>query len=1255
LEDLRQEYVLVQAWKKAHDYVRAHNWYADVLDLDLSNVRLPATVQNIQKELQNPETLCPHDARLVMAPKSTAWEVGAQGWRPKKGERQRLRPLAHLSIRDQTIATAFLMCVADIVETAQGNPEWDFVKCREKGMVSYGHRLMVDGADDLLSYRWGNAVYYRGYYQDYQSFIRRPDEIIKHVFGRSQNWAILSTDLSQFYDRVRPIWLFSKLESLCHGYATPEFLEAFRSFFCWKWHKNDVQSARRYAKSTDPVIEDFDELALPQGLAASGFFANVFLYDFDRAVLGCCSEHNGQKWHIVDYCRYVDDLRLVLRLSDGTRLSPQDLVGEVTDYLKPIAKTTAPGAELNEGKTKILFGRSVTSRTVVLTDAMKDIQNRVSGTLDLAGGKETLEMIEGLLANEPEPSPLAEDIKDRDPFFEVFHDVKDETIARFSANRFRRTFRLARQLAPASVPEHVRAYALTQDDLDNRAAYFAQRLIWKWMRDPSNVRLLRVSLDLFPNPEAAKHIVEVLKPHLEGQSRKAVRKVAEYCAAELFMAATTELGLRVDESQRPAASNPDETQRIFSDLATYVIKERSRFSWYLVQQALLLLAVTGRNEALQYRGTSLPEWRHYLQLHQTIIGELPFSEPSQAVQFVAVGSRFARDNDEFLKTIAGILRNKADRMFDEDAFVRILIEEDADLAEQLWRALDSNQKKRWGSAFAFCGSVANEKLADDKKAASYTVAQIAQSKMNPFRQEYMALRFLEKLLVSREVMAAPVLSPWHVNIKAKWEELQADRFLDAKFDVSANVMPTVVPVGIYDLPEWLAPGEHWRYRCGQLLRALVVGNWDYTSRGGLTKERINDSFHYTPYLSHWYRRQYGLFNERSGLGPDWLPLSGWLGALLSRLLEWPGFTLSDDETGLGQQFTEKAVLRVVRKRIEYLKKLYGNASGTSVVPVSFSVNSLRSERGKISTPGRLLRVAVAQSVLPLTKTISDDATLSRLDNRKDLQRHLAATLAAVHTMLLLRESYNSLDGRLDLVVLPELSVHIDDVKPLLMPFVRQHRCIVFAGLTYHQPDGLTSCSLVNSGIWLLPADSSTGGLQVVRVEQGKKYLAPAEEDLKRRGVDLIGWRPCQFLFKLDDPREPKRKPWILTGSICYDATDLQLASDLKNLTDTWVISAKNRDVGLFDSMVAALHYHMYQHVVLCNSGEFGGSTVQAPYDDRNLRTIVHHHGNGQVAVSFFELDLSTYARARQRRKRKSGRETAQKELRAPPAAYVRHG
>lgn len=41
-------------------------------------------------------------------------------------------------------------------------------------------------------------------------------------------------------------------------------------------------------------------------------------------------------------------------------------------------------------------------------------------------------------------------------------------------------------------------------------------------------------------------------------------------------------------------------------------------------------------------------------------------------------------------------------------------------------------------------------------------------------------------------------------------------------------------------------------------------------------------------------------------------------------------------------------------------------------------------------------------------------------------------------------------------------------------------------------------------------------------------------------------------------------------------------------------------------MVEALHYHMYQHVVLVNSGEFGSSYAMAPYKEHheNLLPIV---------------------------------------------------
>jgi len=51
--------------------------------------------------------------------------------------------------------------------------------------------------------------------------------------------------------------------------------------------------------------------------------------------------------------------------------------------------------------------------------------------------------------------------------------------------------------------------------------------------------------------------------------------------------------------------------------------------------------------------------------------------------------------------------------------------------------------------------------------------------------------------------------------------------------------------------------------------------------------------------------------------------------------------------------------------------------------------------------------------------------------------------------------------------------------------------MIFAGLTFHacHPDG----PLVNSGIWIIPERSPTGGVNFRMYEQGKQQLAPIEE------------------------------------------------------------------------------------------------------------------------------------------------------------------
>lgn len=140
-------------------------------------------------------------------------------------------------------------------------------------------------------------------------------------------------------------------------------------------------------------------------------------------------------------------------------------------------------------------------------------------------------------------------------------------------------------------------------------------------------------------------------------------------------------------------------------------------------------------------------------------------------------------------------------------------------------------------------------------------------------------------------------------------------------------------------------------------------------------------------------------------------------------------------------------------------------------------------------------------------------------------------------------------------------------------------------------------------------------------------------------MGVKGHRPHITLVELPVGSKTRTR---VAAAICYDATDLDLVADLRDKSDVFLVAALNQDVQTFDNMVAALHFHMYQPVVLANSGEFGGSTAQTPLPKHD-RLIAHVHGGNQVAVSVFEVDPTPFKST-----------TAPKvppELKGPPAGY----
>ena len=176
--------------------------------------------------------------------------------------------------------------------------------------------------------------------------------------------------------------------------------------------------------------------------------------------------------------------------------------------------------------------------------------------------------------------------------------------------------------------------------------------------------------------------------------------------------------------------------------------------------------------------------------------------------------------------------------------------------------------------------------------------------------------------------------------------------------------------------------------------------------------------------------------------------------------------------------------------------------------------------------------------------------------------------------------------------------------------------MVLAGLVYHTEYSLPGTPLINTALWLIPEWETSTGLQIRRIEQGKFNIAVSEKDLN---PNPMPFRPAQWIVKYDWQSNQCRS-LNLTASICYDSTDLSLASDLKTRSDIYAVCALNKDVGTFDRMAESLHYHLYQGILIVNNGQFGGSNFYAPFNEHYHRQVLHLHGQPQAQIAFIEVD-----------------------------------
>lgn len=487
--------LMALAWKKSHEYIRNANWYADNFELDKSALNLAELCNQWSGEIGGKLKFA--DLRLVPAPKSAEWifAKGADGpddfsnllakdfadipdfedpgycvnWQPKDSEKVKLRPLAHIGIREQSYMTLLMMCLANDVEEIQGDPSLDYGEVHEKNMVSYGNRLYCTYLEDgKAEHNYGATTTYGKYFTDYRKFLQRPYYFASKSLpekSHDEEVYLVDLDLTQFFDLINRKILVKKIDIIAKGmqgvtednYSLASKL--LKSFERWTW---SPCAEENYGLCRTENVSEPPQ-GLPQGLVASGFLSNIYMLDFDddmsqfigHAIPGI-EDDDVLNLKLVDYCRYVDDMRLVLvgpgREKNGGKNPIPKIQKTLNRWLE--SKLSDLKLKLHPEKTKVEVYRG---RSKGISAALEEIQNRGSGPVAHDDAEEIVSQLESLLMLSGKGAPTQDCDNCRINRLSLIEknvfDVREDTLKRFAANKISRMLNSIRHFTARAVDD----------------------------------------------------------------------------------------------------------------------------------------------------------------------------------------------------------------------------------------------------------------------------------------------------------------------------------------------------------------------------------------------------------------------------------------------------------------------------------------------------------------------------------------------------------------------------------------------------------------------------------------------------------------------------------------------------------------------------------------------------------------------------------------------------------------------------------
>ncbi|GGY35457.1 hypothetical protein GCM10011297_05740 [Bacterioplanes sanyensis] len=1282
--------LMALAWKKAHEYIRNTNWYADNFELDKSALNLPKLCEEWRNGILG-GSIRFDDLKLVPAPKTSQWhftprktmdellksnfdEVDLEvkncyclKWQPVHLRDVKLRPLAHIGIKEQTIMTLVMMCLANEVEALQGDPSTDYDEVHDKQVVSYGNRLYCTYNEEsegklTAEHNYGATTIYSKYFTDYRKFLQRPYHFAAKALPEKspdEEIYLIELDLSQFFDLINRKKLLEKITGVVRDKQNAAINEKgavetlLQAFDDWDW--SACAKENYHICATEEVKEP--RKGLPQGLVASGFLSNIYMLDFDSQMLAWIKnglpKETAKTLTLIDYCRYVDDMRLIVTgpaRGENNSKPLSNIRNAINTWLEPELKKN--GLKLNKEKTKVEVYRG---KSKGISSSLEALQSNLSGPLSNEGADELVTQLESLLmlsdnSKVDQSSEEGECRINRLAMIEksVF-DVREDTLKRFAANKISRVLNEKRHFTSRKTDANGNPIAGDWDYLQER---MARRLVGAWSMDPALVLLLKKGLELYPSPKLLEPVLEQLnnvllrrlqpsdKPEERNESELKQAAVATYCLAEIFRHSAVTIH-RKDPQAIPAHADVDGYFELLQSRAVQVLKESAEESPsdceeddkststsdkekpfnLLAEQARFLLLVRLDTTLEESCGDNEQDLIFKLAKGFRSIS-LDTSTTSETVaSCILLANQLAGDQKTVLRATSCLLdahmqtmniKDVVEKMATQDAsFVRSLILHARAIKYEWYIANKTGFISALSESLYLNVKPSAKPLNDISKPMG--IYQLSSRDDNPFGNEIMALKLFSALLEAKNKSSINYLKVIDLSrTKVKSASGYSNPPSFSAFDKELTIDELVLQESLPKVSEHLKYFENEPIalqRIALAMRAVLAGSADPTGFGQSFTPRTG----YRGLKSTSFKRQFGMMTTPEALAGESAQFSTWLSTLLAKLLRWPGIHVNDQGFEWPREYTFKNVSELVNKRLEVLKENYCQFSSMPGLP-ELIMPAWHKEKTS-------LKVAMVQSKLPMKDDFGRAGLLlNDPDYRYKHRRHVARVAELVVKHVKAQRVEDCHDGEreqdIDLIVWPELSVHEDDID-ILIQLSRQTHAVVLAGLGFIHQKGVPGPN--NCALWIVPRKHN-GNQNEIKRYQGKFHMMADEKGKIQR------WRPYQLFIELKHPKFKDKLGFKLTSAICYDATDIKLSADLQDKSNALLIPALNRDVGTFDTMVEAMHYHMYQPVVLVNTGEFGGSYARAPYKESHKRLIAHSTGNNQVAINTFEMNMFDFRR-----------------------------